>query len=64
MECKIKFKPMKSVYVNVSQGYKGDHPIEHKHHYENLLAEMGIIEVGITDVEEIGHMIKISYHEY
>ena len=63
MTCKVNMEK-KSVYVNKNKEYKGNHPLAENDHYENVLAKMGIIEVGICDVEKVGHMIKISYDEY
>lgn len=54
----------KNVYVNENKEYKGNHPLEENDHYENVLANMGIIEVGITGIEKVGHMLKISYVSY
>ena len=54
-----------TVVINKSQGYKGDHPIEEKHYYENLVTELtNDIEFGIVDVKIKCNFIFINYTLY
>ena len=56
---------IKSVVINESQGYKGSHPIEAKHYYENLVTELtNDIEFAIVDVKMRGNFIFIDYTLY
>ena len=49
--------------LDESKRYTGDHPLEERDHYENILEEKGLIEMEITDVNIENGELKISYSE-
>lgn len=50
-----------TITIEKNQEYKGEHPIEEKHYYENLLTQKGIIEPEITDIRKTKQSIIIEY---
>ena len=49
--------------LDESLKYEGDHPLEFRDHYENILESRGEIEMSITDIKFENGKLVIYYEE-